>query len=174
MKLAFETGDITTFRGDALVNAANSSLLGGGGVDGAIHRAAGPQLLVETRALRARALPQGLQPGQAVSTGGGALGVRYVIHTVGPNRHAGETDPEVLAMCFASCLECAHYLKLRTLAFPAIGAGVYGWEAEDVASAARAAFDDFAGDFPGSTVSQATFVLSNDRIRGVFKDAFAA
>ncbi|NMM22381.1 MAG: O-acetyl-ADP-ribose deacetylase, partial [Phycicoccus sp.] len=92
-------GDITTERVDAIVNAANSSLLGGGGVDGAIHRAAGPQLLAECRELRRTAYPHGLPVGEAVATGGGDLPARWVIHTVGPNRHAGQTDPALHATC---------------------------------------------------------------------------
>ena len=97
-------GDITTEHVDAIVNAANSSLLGGGGVDGAIHRAAGPHLLEECRELRRTAYPRGLPVGEAVATGAGNLPTRWVIHTVGPNRHVGQTDPALLASCFETSL----------------------------------------------------------------------
>jgi O-acetyl-ADP-ribose deacetylase (regulator of RNase III) len=126
-------GDITQRQVDAIVNAANSSLLGGGGVDGAIHAAAGPQLLQACRRLRATEWPDGLPPGQAAATEGYFLPAKWVIHTVGPNRRAGQTDPEVLAGCFRESLRVADELHAETLAFPAIGAGVYGWDAETVA-----------------------------------------
>ena len=129
-------GDITAVDLDAIVNAANSSLLGGGGVDGAIHRAAGPALLAECRELRRTTLPEGLPVGQAVATAAGDLRARWVIHTVGPNRHAGETDPALLASCFATSLTEAVRVGARSVAFPAVSAGVYGWAMEDVARVA--------------------------------------
>ena len=133
MEIRILEGDITQRQVDAIVNAANSSLLGGGGVDGAIHAAAGPQLLQACRRLRATELPDGLPAGQAAVTEGYFLPAKWVIHTVGPNRRAGQTDPEVLAGCFRESLRVADQLRAETLAFPAIGAGVYGWEAETVA-----------------------------------------
>jgi O-acetyl-ADP-ribose deacetylase (regulator of RNase III) len=132
-------GDITSEIVDAIVNAANSSLLGGGGVDGAIHRAAGPRLLAECRQLRIAPYPQGLPVGEAVVTGAGNLSARWVIHTVGPNRHVGQTDPAKLASCFENSLREAVRVGARSVAFPAIGAGVYGWEAAAVARIAIAA-----------------------------------
>jgi O-acetyl-ADP-ribose deacetylase (regulator of RNase III) len=135
-------GDITTEHVDAIVNAANSSLLGGGGVDGAIHRAAGPRLLQECRELRATAYPHGLPVGEAVATGAGNLAARWVIHTVGPNRHAGETDPALLASCFETSLREAVQVGARSVAFPAISAGVYGWDPAEVARIAVAAVRD--------------------------------
>jgi O-acetyl-ADP-ribose deacetylase (regulator of RNase III) len=132
-------GDITTEHVDAIVNAANSSLLGGGGVDGAIHRAAGPRLLAECRELRHTAYPQGLPVGEAVATGAGNLPARWVIHTVGPNRHAGQTDPALLASCFEHSLREAAKVGARSLAVPAVSAGVYGWDANEVARIAVAA-----------------------------------
>lgn len=132
-------GDITREHVDAVVNAANSSLLGGGGVDGAIHRAAGPRLLEECRELRRTAYPQGLPVGEAVATGAGDLPARWVIHTVGPNRHAGQTDPALLASCFQASLREAATLGARSVAFPAISAGVYGWDPAEVARIAFAA-----------------------------------
>jgi O-acetyl-ADP-ribose deacetylase (regulator of RNase III) len=132
-------GDITTQVVDAVVNAANSSLLGGGGVDGAIHAAAGPALLAECRALRATSLPDGLPVGHAVATGAGDLPATWVIHTVGPNRNAGQTDPALLAACFASSLRVAVEVGARSVALPAVSAGVYGWDVAEVARIAEAA-----------------------------------
>lgn len=132
-------GDITTELVDAIVNAANSALLGGGGVDGAIHRAAGPRLLAECREIRRTAYPHGLPVGDAVATGAGDLPARWVIHTVGPNRHVGQTDPAQLASCFEASLSEAVRVGARSVAFPAISAGVYGWDSADVARIAVAA-----------------------------------
>ncbi len=132
-------GDITTQQVDAIVNAANSALLGGGGVDGAIHRAAGPALLEECRRVRRTAYPHGLPVGAAVTTGAGRLPARWVIHTVGPNRHAGETDPGLLAACYGSCLAQAAAVGARSLALPAVSAGAYGWSPADVAQVAVSA-----------------------------------
>lgn len=129
-------GDITTEHVDAIVNAANSSLLGGGGVDGAIHAAAGPALLEECRTVRREQYPQGLPVGAAVATGAGRLPARYVIHTVGPNRHAGEVDPALLRSCFVSSMREAVRVGARSIAFPAVSAGVYGWDVEQVADLA--------------------------------------
>jgi O-acetyl-ADP-ribose deacetylase (regulator of RNase III) len=129
-------GDITVETTDAIVNAANSALLGGGGVDGAIHRAAGPALLEECRRLRTERFPEGLPTGQAVATPGGALRARWVIHTVGPI-YASSPDPaRELAACHAESLEVADAIGARSVAFPAISTGLYGYplrEAADVA-----------------------------------------
>lgn len=129
-------GDITRQQVDAIVNAANSSLLGGGGVDGAIHAAAGPSLLEECRRLRRTSHPDGLPVGRAVATGAGALAARWVIHTVGPNRHRGETDPRLLGSCFTESLRTAAGLGARSVAFPAVSAGVFGWDVREVAGIA--------------------------------------
>ncbi|MCH8611831.1 O-acetyl-ADP-ribose deacetylase [Arsenicicoccus dermatophilus] len=126
-------GDITEQAVDAIVNAANSSLMGGGGVDGAIHRAAGPSLREECRHVRATDLPDGLPVGEAVATSAGDLPCRYVIHTVGPNRHEGQIDPRLLASCYTRCLDVAQELGVRSIAFPAVSAGAYGWKVADVA-----------------------------------------
>jgi O-acetyl-ADP-ribose deacetylase (regulator of RNase III) len=136
MRIEAIAGDITTQPVDAVVNAANSSLLGGGGVDGAIHRAAGPALLAECERLRATTLPDGLPVGRAVATGAGNLPARWVIHTVGPNRHAGQTDPALLASAFSSSLAVASRLGAASVAFPAISGGVYGWAMAQVAEIA--------------------------------------
>ena len=138
MRLRVVQGDITKQDVDVVVNAANSGLLGGGGVDGAIHTAAGPQLLAECRRLRRTSLPDGLAAGQAVATGAGRMRARWVVHTVGPNRHSGETDPAVLASCFTESLRVSAGLGAGSVAFPAIGAGAFGW---DVVEVARVAVD---------------------------------
>jgi len=126
-------GDITTQDVDVVVNAANSSLLGGGGVDGAIHAAAGPELLAACGEVRRTALPDGLPVGDAVATPGFRLPARWVIHTVGPNMHRGQSDPVLLSSCFSRPLELAVGLGATSVAFPAVSAGVYGWAVEDVA-----------------------------------------
>ncbi|MBO3083163.1 O-acetyl-ADP-ribose deacetylase [Cellulomonas fengjieae] len=126
-------GDITTQDVDVVVNAANSSLLGGGGVDGAIHAAAGPELLRACRELRRTVLPDGLPVGDAVATPGFGLPARWVVHTVGPNLHAGQSDPVLLESCFARPLELAVELGASSIAFPAVSAGIYGWPVAEVA-----------------------------------------
>ncbi|WP_330260113.1 O-acetyl-ADP-ribose deacetylase [Streptomyces murinus] len=126
-------GDITHQSADAIVNAANSSLLGGGGVDGAIHRRGGPEILAECRALRAARYGRGLPTGQAVATTAGRLDARWVIHTVGPVFSEDEDRSELLASCYRESLGVADALGARTLAFPAISTGVYRWPMADAA-----------------------------------------
>ena len=133
MEVQAVEGDITREPVDAIVNAANSTLLGGGGVDGAIHAAAGPRLLEECRRVRRTAYPDGLPVGLAVATGAGDLPARWVIHTVGPNRHRGQTDPALLASCFTTSLDLAAGLGAQSVAFPAVSGGAYGWDLADVA-----------------------------------------
>src|SRR5512140_1894316 len=124
--LALLTGDITRQKADAIVNAANSSLLGGGGVDGAIHRAGGPAILAECEQYRKTNPP--LPPGHAIATTAGNLAARYVIHTVGPIWHGGsEGESEVLASCYHESLRVASELNLSTVAFPAISTGAFGY-----------------------------------------------
>jgi O-acetyl-ADP-ribose deacetylase (regulator of RNase III) len=165
-------GDITTERVDAIVNAANSALLGGGGVDGAIHAAAGPSLLAECRRLRATSLPDGLPVGRAVATGAGDLPARWVIHTVGPNRYAGQTDPADLASCFRSSLEVAREVGARSVAFPAVSAGVYGWAAEEVARVATRAVREVVAEQP-EAFDLVRFVLFGDQLLVAFDRALA-
>jgi O-acetyl-ADP-ribose deacetylase (regulator of RNase III) len=137
-RLVVAVGDITAFTGDALVNAANSTLLGGGGVDGAIHRAAGASLIEECRAIRTNSFPDGLPPGQAVATGAGDLHVDRIIHTVGPVWHGGADDEEdLLRSCYRSSLALARDLSIASIAIPAISTGVYAYPRE---LAARVAF----------------------------------
>ena len=164
-------GDITTQHVDAIVNAANSTLLGGGGVDGAIHAAAGPALLDQCRELRRTTHPAGLDVGDAVATGAGNLPCRWVVHTVGPNRHRGQTDPDLLASCFASSLAVARGLGARTIAFPAVSAGVYGWDVEEVARVAvRTVRSESAAN---DGIDLARFVLVGDRALAAFETALA-
>lgn len=146
MRLEVIPGDITRQAVDAIVNAANSSLLGGGGVDGAVHAAAGPELLEECRRLRRTTLQEGLPVGAAVATGGYRLPARWVVHTVGPNAHRGQHDPALLASCFTSSLDVAAGVGARSVAFPAISAGVYGWPVETVAEVGVAAVRAWAAD----------------------------
>lgn len=159
-------GDITTEAVDAIVNAANSSLLGGGGVDGAIHRAAGPGLLDACRELRRTTLRDGLPTGEAVATDAFNLPCRWVIHTVGPNRHAGQTDPALLRSCFTTSLDVASTIGARSIAFPAISAGVYGWDADEVARIAWDAVTSHASD-----IDVVRFVLFSDDLLRAFEDA---
>ena len=133
-------GDITKEDVDAIVNAANSSLLGGGGVDGAIHRAGGPAILAACRELRATRYPDGLPTGEAVITPAGNLKARYVIHTVGPVYGANRgRDAKLLAACYVSSIVLAAREGLETVAFPAISTGVYGYPKEEAARVSRAA-----------------------------------
>ncbi|MFM9614386.1 O-acetyl-ADP-ribose deacetylase [Streptomyces niveiscabiei] len=131
--LTFVRGDITDQSVDAIVNAANSSLLGGGGVDGAIHRRGGPAILDACRDLRASHYGKGLPTGQAVATTAGNLHARWVIHTVGPVHSATEDRSALLASCYRESLKVADQLGARTVAFPAISAGIYGWPMDDAA-----------------------------------------
>lgn len=173
MRIEVVPGDITEQDVDVVVNAANSTLLGGGGVDGAIHRAAGPALLQECRRLRRTSLPEGLPVGQAVATGAGTLPARWVVHTVGPNRNRGQTDPALLASCFRSSLQVAAGLGARSVAFPAISAGAYGWDVADVARIAVATVRAEAGAEAGATpgIELVRFVVFGAAAQRAFEDA---
>ncbi|MFI6560232.1 O-acetyl-ADP-ribose deacetylase [Streptomyces sp. NPDC050534] len=158
-------GDITRESVDAIVNAANSSLLGGGGVDGAIHRRGGPAILEECRKLRASRYGKGLRTGQAVATTAGDLDARWVIHTVGPVWSAGEDRSGLLASCYRESLRVADELGARTVAFPAVSTGIYGWPIDD---GARIAVETVrAAD---TSVEEVRFVLFDERAY----EAFAA
>lgn len=182
MRITARTGDITTCDVDAVVNAANSTLLGGGGVDGAIHAAAGPALLEECRRVRASRWHDGLPPGEAVETGAGHLPARWVIHTVGPDARRGQTDPAVLASCFTRSLDVAARIGARSVAFPAVSAGVFGWDPAVVAEVAVAAVREWgerAGGTPeggagAETVEEVIFVLFSDAVRAEFDRALEA
>jgi O-acetyl-ADP-ribose deacetylase (regulator of RNase III) len=173
MRITAVLGDITGMQVDAIVNAANSSLLGGGGVDGAIHRAAGPSLLAECRALREGPLVGGLPTGDAVATGAGLLPARWVVHTVGPNAHAGQRDPAPLRSCFTRSLDVAAEVGARTVAVPAVSAGVYGWAPEQVARIAVDAVRAWDRARPG-VVDEVTFVLFTPEVQDVFVAALEA
>ncbi|MGH2601008.1 MAG: O-acetyl-ADP-ribose deacetylase [Dehalococcoidia bacterium] len=136
MITTFVLGDITQQHVDAIVNAANSSLLGGGGVDGAIHRRGGPAILEECRALRASRYHEGLPAGQAVATTAGNLPARWVIHTVGPVYATSEDRSHLLASAYRESLRVAGELGAATIAFPAISAGSYGWPLDSAAAIA--------------------------------------
>jgi O-acetyl-ADP-ribose deacetylase (regulator of RNase III) len=166
MSIEAVRGDITREAVDAIVNAANSSLLGGGGVDGAIHRAAGPKLLEACRRIRNTTHREGLPVGEAVSTEGFDLPARWVIHTVGPNWNRGQQDPEQLASCFRSSLTEAERLGARSIAFPAISAGAYGWDVDEVARIAVQAARI-------SGIPTIRFVLFDERALAAFERALA-
>lgn len=163
-------GDITAERVDAIVNAANSSLLGGGGVDGAIHRAGGPQILEECRELRATVLRDGLPTGEAVATGAGRLEARWVVHTVGPvwpgPGAAAAERRLLLASAYRNASRVAHELGAASVAFPAISAGVYGWPADD---AALVALETTAG--ADAAPAHVRFVLFSERMHDEFRAA---
>jgi O-acetyl-ADP-ribose deacetylase (regulator of RNase III) len=132
MELRLERGDITTQQVDAIVNAANSAMRGGGGVDGAIHRAGGPAVLADC----IERFPNGLPTGQAGWTTAGDLPARWVIHVVGPNYARGQTDRSLLTSCYSNALAVADELGAETVAFPLVSAGIYGWPLDDAAAAA--------------------------------------
>jgi O-acetyl-ADP-ribose deacetylase (regulator of RNase III) len=156
-------GDITRETADAIVNAANSSLLGGGGVDGAIHRRGGPAILEDCRKLRASHYGKGLPTGRAVATTAGNLDARWVIHTVGPVFSQSEDRSDLLASCYRESLRVADELGARTVAFPAISTGVYRWPMEDAARIAVATVRAAETD-----VEEVRFVLFDERAYGVF------
>ncbi len=149
-------GDITAFAADAIVNAANSRLAGGGGVDGAIHRAGGPTIMAELDRIRAEI---GAWPtGQAVVTGAGDLPARWVIHAVGPiYRGGGQGERELLVSCYQVALRLAAEKGAKSIAFPAISAGVYGYPLDEAAEVAIRTVAARLGDHPG--IKRATFVL---------------
>jgi O-acetyl-ADP-ribose deacetylase len=150
-------GDVTAQAADAIVNAANSSLLGGGGVDGAIHRNGGPAILAECRALRATRYPDGLPAGEAVATTAGELSARWVIHTVGPVYDPGRELSGTLRGCYTSSLAVADELGAKTLAFPLISAGAFGWPLEDAVRQALSALREAE-----TAVEEARLVLFGD------------
>jgi O-acetyl-ADP-ribose deacetylase len=161
MRVELVTGDITVQAVDAIVNAANSSLLGGGGVDGAIHRKGGPAILDECRSLRAGHYGRGLAVGEAVATTAGRLPARWVIHTVGPVFSASQDRSPLLRNCYANSLRVAAELGAKSIAFPLISSGVYRWPKEDAVVQALAVL---RGDEP-TTVMDARLVLFDDATR---------
>lgn len=165
-RIVLVEGDITEQRVDAIVNAANATLLGGGGVDGAIHRRGGPSILEACRRIRSTEWPDGLPTGRAVATTGGDLPARWVIHTVGPV-HAREEDPAaLLSSCHTESLRVADELEAARVAFPAISTGVYGYPIDE---AARVALE--AVRTADTSVREARFVLFDATARAAFERA---
>ena len=167
MNLRIITGDITRLSCDAIVNAANSSLMGGGGVDGAIHRAAGPAILEECKSIVAK---QGrCAAGEAVITGAGNLPSRHVIHTVGPVWHGGNhSEAHLLANCYSKSLSIAHSHGIKTIAFPAISTGVYGYPK---ALAAKVSYEAVMNHPNKNDFDEVIFVFFSDANRKEFEDA---
>lgn len=171
MTIVLVRGDITDQSVDAIVNAANSSLLGGGGVDGAIHRRGGPEILAECRRLRASHYGKGLPTGRAVATTAGRLSARWVIHTVGPVWRPDEDRSALLASCYRESLRVAGELGARTVAFPAISTGIYGWPLDDGARVAVRAVREALGS--AGSVEEVRFVLFDAAAYGAFEAAVA-
>ncbi|MFF6834208.1 O-acetyl-ADP-ribose deacetylase [Streptomyces sp. NPDC012438] len=166
MRIVLVRGDITAEAADAVVNAANSSLLGGGGVDGAVHRRGGPEILEACRALRRSHYGKGLPTGRAVATTAGRLPARHVIHTVGPVWSRDEDRSELLASCYRESLRVADELGARTVAFPAVSTGVYGWP---MADGARIAVETVRAT--RTEVEEVRFVLFDETAYQAFEEA---
>jgi O-acetyl-ADP-ribose deacetylase len=167
-RLELVVGNIVEETSDAIVNAANSHLLGGGGVDGAIHKAAGPQLLEECKKIRAQRGP--LSPGHAVATPGANLAARYVIHTVGPVWQGGDkNEPQILESCYCNCLSEANRLACLSVSFPSISTGAFGYPVEDAAVIALRAVADHL--HRRGSVLLARFVLFDQRTHRAYAAA---
>ncbi len=167
MKIEFVRGDITQQQVDVMVNAANSGLLGGGGVDGAIHRAGGPAILAECAELRRTKYPSGLPTGQAVATTAGELPAKWVVHTVGPVYSPLKDQSALLASCYTESLRVAGELGAVSVAFPAISTGIYAYPLEPAAAIAVQA----VRGAPSSSVDLVRFVLFSDRALVAFEEA---
>ena len=160
-RVIVKVGDITRENVDAIINAANSSLMGGGGVDGAIHRAGGQSILSECKALRDDTYPDGLPTGQAVATTAGLLPSNYVIHTVGPVWHGGKSSEEkLLRDCYTNSLKVAVEKDCESIAFPAVSTGVYGFPKDKAAVVASEAVKEFLQGNDG--IKKAIFVFFSD------------
>jgi O-acetyl-ADP-ribose deacetylase (regulator of RNase III) len=171
-KIVLQEGDITRIAVDAMANAANSALAGGGGVVGAIHRAGGPPIMRELDAIRAQA--GGCATGSAVATGAGNLPAKYVFHAVGPvYRDGRHGEPELLAGCYRKCLALADERAVRTISFPAISTGVYGYPQEDAAEIAIREVRRHL-ERPDTTVEQVTFVLFGQSAYQVYRELLVA
>jgi len=168
-RISLVVGDITQQDADAIVNAANSSLLGGGGVDGAIHRRGGPAIVEECRRIRETAWPDGLPTGRAVATTGGRLRARWVIHTVGPVYSHTQDRSGLLASCHVESLRVADEIGARVVAFPAISTGVYGYPLEEAAPVALGATSR-----ADTRVEEVRFVLFDQLAYDAFARALAS
>jgi O-acetyl-ADP-ribose deacetylase (regulator of RNase III) len=168
-RITLVRGDITEQDVDAIVNAANSTLLGGGGVDGAIHRRGGSKILEECKRIRAERFPEGLPTGQAVATTGGNLPARWVIHTVGPVYSKDEDRSALLASCHSESLRVADELGATTVAFPAISTGVYGYPVDLAAPVAIQAIAD-----ADTRVQEVRFVLFDQSLFDYFTRALGS
>lgn len=169
-RLLVTVGDITHEHVDAIVNAANSKLMGGGGVDGAIHAAGGPEILEACREIRAAQYPDGLPAGKSVITGGGQLPARHVIHTVGPiyGRHDGE-EARLLAEAYRGAIRLAASHGLKTLAIPAISTGVYCYPKDEAAKIARTAVENALQEHP--QITEIRMVFFSEKDARIFLDA---
>jgi O-acetyl-ADP-ribose deacetylase (regulator of RNase III) len=166
MRIELVQGDITEQAVDAIVNAANSTLMGGGGVDGAIHRKGGPQILEECRRIRAERYPDGLPTGQAVATTAGRLPATWVIHTVGPVYSKREDRSALLASCHSEALRVADELGARSIAFPAISTGIYGYPVPEAAPVAIRTVKEAA-----TNIELVRFVLFDRATHDAFEQA---
>jgi O-acetyl-ADP-ribose deacetylase (regulator of RNase III) len=166
VQITLSEGDLTEAKVDAVVNAANSSLMGGGGVDGAIHRKGGPDILADCKRIRAEIYPHGLPTGLAVATTAGRLPARWVIHTVGPVYAKSEDPSRLLASCHTESLKVADELEAATVAFPAISTGVYGYPLDEAAPVAVRAVRE-----ADTRVEEVRFVLFDHAAYAAFERA---
>ena len=172
-RVAVKVGDITKEQVDAIVNAANGSLMGGGGVDGAIHRAGGPEILKQCKEIRAKEFPRGLPTGEAVITTAGRMAAQHVIHTVGPvyGRGGGE-KAELLAACYRNSLRVAVEHGLKTIAFPAVSTGIYGYPLREAAKVSSQTIEEFLGSNASLTQVRLVFFSPSDADVFVKNQAF--
>lgn len=170
--LSLVQGDITKQETEAIVNAANSSLMGGGGVDGAIHRAGGPAILEDCKKIIAKI--GRLPTGEAVITTGGRLSAKYVIHTVGPIWRGGsQNEPDLLRNCYVNSLKLAKERSVKSVSFPSVSTGVYGYPVEEAAKVALKAVLDFLKENPG-TFEEVFFTLFDERTYQAYSEALAS
>ena len=168
-EVILKKGDITDEKTDAIVNAANSSLMGGGGVDGAIHRKGGPDILKECKRIRKEKYPDGLPTGQAVITTGGDLKARHVIHTVGPIWHGGDRgEEELLTQCYRNCLRIAIKYDLKSIAFPSISTGAYRYPVEEASGVALRTVKEYYIE-ENNALDIVIYVLFSDRDLKVYQ-----
>ena len=162
-RVAVKVGDITKEQVNAIVNAANGTLMGGGGVDGAIHRAGGPEILKQCKEIRKKEFPEGLPTGEAVITTAGRMPAKHVIHTVGPVYGRGGGDKaELLASCYRNCLRLAVEHGLKTIAFPAVSTGIYGYPLSEAAKVSSETIENFLGSNASIDEVRLVFFSAND------------